>query len=237
MLHRALTSSNRHIMAIPENIAYHQHLLAMQRALLAEYLRQRDMWGQTETPATLRTGIAALQDTILATKATLRSWNIPVDDLSEDAARHDEPADPIAHHQERVTQLRRELALYLTEQAKMGITTSVNTLLAIETIRDHIEATKATLQNLGVEVEAQRIDGADKPKFPKPAVLGQAEEISGKRQLRGKQLGMYSLVMAVFILTLIALIDNTKSSSSLIAVGIGIAFAAFGVYQYARSNN
>src|SRR5262245_44282256 len=110
-------------MTTPENIAYHQHLLAMQRALLAEYLRQRDMWGQAEIPATLRTGIAALRETILGTKAMLRGWGISIDDLVEEAASHDKPADPIVQHQELLTQLRKELALYLMQQATMGIAT------------------------------------------------------------------------------------------------------------------
>jgi hypothetical protein len=230
-------------MATPQDIAYHQRLLAMHRALLAEHLRQRAMWGHAETPVALREGTAVLRDHILATKVTLRSWNAPADDLPEDATQAHEHAEQVARYQETLKQLRQDFGDYMLQNARLGIYTPIHITQAIQTTRNRIEETIAILQGLGVDVGVQRADDTDDIVEIDTSELEALLQIelrregvkSEKRKLRGTLLGMYSLVMAVFILALVALIDGTQDSFSLIAVGIGLAFTAFGLYWFVRA--
>jgi hypothetical protein len=229
-------------MATPQDIAYHQRLLAMHRALLAEHLRQRAMWGHAETPVALREGIAMLRDHILATKAALRNWNAPADDLPEDAAQADEHAKRVARYQETLRQLRQDFGDYMLQNARLGIYTPIHITQAMQTTRNRIEETIAILQGLGVDVGVQRADDIVEIDTSELEALLQIElghegVKSQKRNLQGTLLGIYSLAMAVFILALVALIDSSQYSSKLITIGIGVAFAAFGVYQYIRSEH
>jgi hypothetical protein len=58
------------------DIARNQKLLAMYRTLLAEYLRQGELWDKTETPQLLTNGMFTLRKEILNVKGALRAWNV-----------------------------------------------------------------------------------------------------------------------------------------------------------------
>ena len=60
------------------DISRHQKLLALYRALLAEYLRQQQQWERMEVPDFLRFEIRTMRRRIIKVKGTLRSRGVEV---------------------------------------------------------------------------------------------------------------------------------------------------------------
>src|SRR5262249_17070571 len=101
-------------------IDYQQKLLLMYRSLLAEYLRQHDLWDRTEVPRFLSNGIAATRDNIVDVKGRLRGWKIAVADQPDDEGPDDDLAAKVKHHRNLLKIHRKNLEIYLKQQEQFG---------------------------------------------------------------------------------------------------------------------
>src|SRR5262245_2622675 len=99
-----------------EEIVYEQKPLAMYRGLLAEYLRQQEIWDRTEIPSFLRVGISTIRRHIMETKGTLRAWKVAVENLPDDEGPDDDLADMVMHQRKLLKIHRDNLAICLKQR-------------------------------------------------------------------------------------------------------------------------
>jgi hypothetical protein len=102
------------------DVAHHQKLLAMYRAVLAEFLRQRKQWDSAEIPSYLVTGVIVLRGHILDEKGTLRSWNAKVADHPDDDGPGDQRDAEILHQRELLAIHRANLQLQRRQYEHYG---------------------------------------------------------------------------------------------------------------------
>ena len=141
---------------MPSNkeVSYQQKMLAMYRALLAEYLRQNKQWDIRETPTFLQTGISTLRHHIMEVKGILRGWKVAVNNHSDDEGSNEDLAGKITHQRRLLKIYRENLSVYLKrresydeEQVPLAIIHSINEA------RSDIQRIKAILRGWNVEVE------------------------------------------------------------------------------------
>jgi hypothetical protein len=137
-----------------DDIAHHQKLLAMYRGLLAEYLRQRELWDRTQIPDFLRAGIAILRDNIVKLKGLLRGWNVAIDDHPNDEGPNDDLAGQVQHQRNLLKIHRRNLATYLRQQEQFPENQAPIAIVnSIQNTRDEIQRIKAILRGWNVPVD------------------------------------------------------------------------------------
>jgi hypothetical protein len=136
------------------DINYQQKLLSMYRSLLAEYLRQRDLWHRTEIPAFLSRGISVIRGHIVDVKGYLRGWKIAVADHPDDEGPEDNLALEIAGYRDLLKIHRRNLETYLKQQEQFGEGLSPPIIIhSIQDNRSEIQKIKAILRAWDIAVE------------------------------------------------------------------------------------
>jgi len=136
------------------DIARHQKLLAMYRALLAEFLRQRTLWDRTDVPDYLSTGIEVIRMHILDVKGTLRAWKVEVADHADDKGPRDDRARDVKFHRELLDIHRSNLKTYLKQQEHFGVHQVPPIVVqSIQLNRSEIQRIKAILRGWNVPVD------------------------------------------------------------------------------------
>jgi hypothetical protein len=141
---------------MPDNteIEYQHKLLAMYRSLLAEHLRQRDLWDRTEIPDFLRTGISVIRKHIVDVKGRLRGWKIAVADHPDDEGSDDDLATKVRHHRGLLKIHRTNLEIYLSQQEQFGEGLAPPVIIhSIQNARSEIQRIKAILRGWNIVVE------------------------------------------------------------------------------------
>jgi hypothetical protein len=135
-------------------IDHQQKLLSMYRSLLAEYLRQRDLWDRFEVPDFLSIGISNIRGDIVDVKRRLRKWKIAVIDHPDDEGPDDELAVRVQQHREFLKIHRRNLEIYLKQQEQFGESLSPPVVIhSIQHNRSEIQRIKAILRGWNIVVE------------------------------------------------------------------------------------
>lgn len=136
------------------DINYQHKLLSMYRSLLAEYLRQRDLWDRTEIPDFLRTGISAIRREIVDVKGRLRGWKIVVADHLDDEGPDDDLASEVAHHRKLLKIHRANLDLSLLQQKQFNEgQTPPRVIYTLQNARSEIQRIKAILRGWNIAVD------------------------------------------------------------------------------------
>lgn len=137
-----------------KKIARNQKLLAMYRALLAEYLRQEKAWDKTQVPEFLSTGVMLLRREITDIKGKLRGWKVVVLDEQDDDGPSNEIAREVLHQQKLLDIHRTTLLTYLKQVGRIGENQATPIMInSIAHARDEIEKIKAILRGWNVPVE------------------------------------------------------------------------------------
>jgi hypothetical protein len=135
-------------------VEYQQKLLAMYRSLLAEHLRQRDLWGRGKILEFLSDGISAIRNDIVDVKGRLRGWKIDVTDHPDDEEPDDDLAAKVQHHRSLLKIYRTNLEIYLKQQEQFGESLAPPMIFhALQNARDEIQRIKAILRGWNVAVE------------------------------------------------------------------------------------
>lgn len=141
---------------MPDNteIEYQRKLLPVYRSLLAEYLRQRDLWDRTEIPDFLSTGISVVRKHILDVKGRLRGWKIAVADHPDDEGPDDDLAGEIAHYRNLLRIHRTNLEVYRDQQKQFDVGKMPPAIVhALQKTRSEIQRIKAILRGWNIAVE------------------------------------------------------------------------------------
>ena len=138
----------------PRDVAHHQKLLAMYRAMLAEFLRQRKMWDGAEIPSYLVTGVVVVRGHIRDEKGTLRAWKVKVADHPNDEDPHDQRDVDILHQRQLLDIYRSNLQLYRKQYEHYGEHQApAHIVRSLAHARDEIGRIKAILRGWDVAVE------------------------------------------------------------------------------------
>ncbi len=131
-----------------------QKMLAMYRSLLAEYLRQTEMWDRTETPAFLRTGVSNIRGYIRDLKGTLRGWKVFVADTPIDEGPDNDIAEEVDTQRELLKIHRTNLSIYLKQQSEY-VAGQVRPVVihSLNLNRNAIQRIKAILRGWGIAVD------------------------------------------------------------------------------------
>jgi hypothetical protein len=137
-----------------EDIIHQQKLLAMYRGLLAEYLRQRELWERVEAPTFLSVGISTIRRHIMEVKGTLRAWKVTVENLPDDEGPDDDLAGEVAHQRKLLKIYRENLATHLKQRDQFAADlVPVQLIRGIDEQRSEIQRIKAILRGWSVHVE------------------------------------------------------------------------------------
>jgi hypothetical protein len=135
-------------------IDHQQKLLSMYRSLLAEYLRQRDLWDRFEVPDFLSTGISNIRGDIVDVKGRLRGWKVAVADHPDDEGPDDELVVRVQQHRELLKIHRRNLEIYLKQQKHFGEGQVPPMIVhGLQDNRSEIQKIKAILRRWNIAVE------------------------------------------------------------------------------------
>jgi hypothetical protein len=135
-------------------IDHQQKLLSMYRSLLAEYLRQRDLWDRFEVPDFLRTGISNIRGDIVDVKGRLRGWKVAVADHPDDEGPDDDLVVRVQHHRKLLKIHRTNLETYLKQQEQFGEGLSPPIVIyTLQSTRSEIQRIKAILRAWNIVVE------------------------------------------------------------------------------------
>jgi hypothetical protein len=141
-------------MAHNTDIEYQQKLLSMYRSLLAEYLRQRDLWHRTEIPVFLSRGISVIRGHIVDVKGRLRGWKVAIVDHPDDEGSEDNLALEIAGYRDLLKIHRRNLEVYLEQLEQFGEGLAPPVVIhSIQDNRSEIQHIKAILRGWNITVE------------------------------------------------------------------------------------
>jgi hypothetical protein len=143
-------------MIMPDNVEFgsQQKLLFMYRCLLAEYLRQRNLWDRTEVPPFLSTGISVIRKHILDVKGRLRGWKIAVADHPDDEGPNDDLAAKVQHCRKLLKIHRANLEIYRKQQEQFGEGLAPPAVIHdIQNARSEIQKIKAILRGWNIAVE------------------------------------------------------------------------------------
>lgn len=105
-------------MSTNNEIQAQQKLLMACRHVLAAYLEQSRLWDAQEIPETIRNGMKYLQSDIQEIKATLRAWNVLIEDHPNDMESINELADRIAHQRQLLNIHRQTLVIEREQKAQ-----------------------------------------------------------------------------------------------------------------------
>jgi hypothetical protein len=131
-----------------------QKLLMACRRVLAAYLEQSHLWDAHDLPEPIRNGMCYLQDNIREIKATLRAWNVLVEDQPDDEVPINELADQIAHQRELLKIHRQTLVIEREQKAQFDERDVPSHL--VRSIQERLHAMKrikAMLRGWNVSVE------------------------------------------------------------------------------------
>jgi len=135
-------------------INYQQKLLSMYRSILAEYLRQRDLWEKKKVPIFLISEILVIRDRIVDVKGRLRGWKMAVADHPDDEGPDDDLAAKVQHHRDLLKIHRRNLEIYLRQQDQFGEGLAPPVIVhSIQSNRSDIQRIKAILRGWNIAVE------------------------------------------------------------------------------------
>jgi hypothetical protein len=137
-----------------DEIQVQQKLLTACRHVVAAYLEQSHLWDTQELPELIRDGLSYLQHNIREIKATLRAWNVLVEDLPDDEVPINELADDIVQ-QRKLLNLHRQMLVIEREQKAQFDERDVPSHL-VRTIQERLHAIKrikAMLHGWNVSVE------------------------------------------------------------------------------------
>lgn len=156
------------------NIERQQKLLSMYRSILAEYLRQRDLWTEkrvpvlhglaryfrygswdrADIPAFLSTEISSIRRHIVGVKGRLRGWRIIVADHPNDQDPDDDLTSEIAHYRELLQIYRRRLPIHLKQQEQFGELLAPPIVIHnLQNVRNEVQRIKAILRGWNIAVE------------------------------------------------------------------------------------
>jgi hypothetical protein len=137
-----------------DEIQAQQKLLMACRRVLATYLEQSYLWDAHDLPEPIRNGMRYLQDNIREIKATLRAWNVLVEDQPDDEVPINELADQIAHERELLKIHRQTLVIEREQKAQFDERDVPSHLVRSIQGRLHaIKRIKAMLRGWNVSVE------------------------------------------------------------------------------------
>src|SRR5262245_49125313 len=103
-----------------KKIDQQQKMLSMYRSILAEYLRQRELWDRFEVPDFLSTGISSIRKDIEDVKKRLRGWKITVVDHHDDMGPDDDFAREVRRQRDLLSIYRMNLGIYLKQQKQFS---------------------------------------------------------------------------------------------------------------------
>jgi hypothetical protein len=149
---------------MPDNdeIQAQQKLLRAYRRILAEYFEQSHLWDAQELPVPIRNSMSYLQGNIREIKATLRAWNVPVEDQpgDEEELPANELADQIAHQRKLLKIHRQTLKIERGQKAQFDERDIPARLIrSIQERLDAIRRIKALLRGWNVSVDDLPGDG------------------------------------------------------------------------------
>lgn len=135
-------------------INYQQKLLSMYRSLLAEYLRQRDLWDRFDVPDFLSIGISRIRKDIAEVKSRLRNWKIVVADHPDDEGPDDELVAKVQHHRDLLKIHRTNLEIFQKQRKEFGEGQALPIITqGLQNERSEIQRIKVLLRGWNVAVE------------------------------------------------------------------------------------
>jgi hypothetical protein len=135
-------------------IEYQQKLLSMYRGILAEYLRQCNLWEKRKVPIFLRSEILVIRHHIVDVKGYLRGWKIAVADHPDDEGPDDDRASDVAHYRDLLKVYRQRLPIHLKQQEQFGENLAPPMVIhELQNARSEIQKIKAILRGWNIPVE------------------------------------------------------------------------------------
>jgi hypothetical protein len=143
-------------MTMPDlaEIEYQQKLLSMYRSILAEYLRQYDLWQKKKAPIFLSSKILVIRSYIVDVKGCLRGWKIAIADHPDDEGSDDDRASEVAHYRDLLKVYRQRLPIHLKQQEQFGEHLAPPMVIhELQNARSEIQRIKAILRAWNIAVE------------------------------------------------------------------------------------
>jgi hypothetical protein len=136
------------------DINYQQKLLSMYRSILAEYLRQCNLWEKRKVPIFLSSKILVIRSYIVDVKGCLRGWKIAVSDHPDDEGSDDDRASEVAHYRDLLKVYRQRLPIHLKQQEQFGENLAPPMIIhELQNARSEIQRIKAILRAWNIVVE------------------------------------------------------------------------------------
>jgi hypothetical protein len=137
-----------------KKINHQQKLLSMYRSILAEYLRQRELWDRFEVPDFLSTGISSIRKDIEDAKRRLRRWKIAVIDHPDDMGLDDDFAREVRQQRDLLSIYRANLEIYSKQQKQFSEGQVPHMIISgLQNDRREIQRIKAILREWNIVVE------------------------------------------------------------------------------------